>query len=141
MRRQSPLVSNLLSAPVPRSLWGSPNNTAIIGPSQIPLSFPLSGANEERGCQVGQNGAVFTPLEPQCGELWEAPLWGICGSLPCHLGEALLGVRPSVSSEIHSERKCTSREGFKPSWAGSKADHPSLRSHWQFVNHGGEETT
>lgn len=42
----------------------------------------LSRANEERGCQVGQNGTVFTPPEPQHGKRREAPLQGSLGH--CH---------------------------------------------------------
>lgn len=102
----------------------------------------LSGANEERGCQVGQNGIVFLPLEPQCGELWEAPLWGLCGSLSCHLREPLLGMWPSMRAE--DGNILPKAEPFKSPWASDpwvspKADHPGLRSQWHFVSHGGKE--
>lgn len=102
----------------------------------------LSRANEEQGCQVGQNGTVFIPLEPQCGELWEAPLWGLYGSLSCHLGEPLLGMWPSVRAEdgnIFPKAEPFKSPWASDSWASPKADRPGLRSHRHFVNHSGKE--
>lgn len=68
-------------------------------------STEFSCANEEQGCQIGQNGTVFTPLEPQCDKLWEAPLWVTV--MPFE--RSTFGIRPSVSSVTHTERKCTSQ--------------------------------
>lgn len=81
-------------SPCSRSLWGSLNNTAILGPSQIPLSFPLSpGLMRSEVARLDKMGQFSLHWRPSvvssgkhhyggsvghCHAIWEKHSWG-CG--------------------------------------------------------------